>query len=93
MAHTIYFPSALLVLLLCSLASELVGAGEVQQVPLVDYECVHPAYNVHVFSKSPLVIYISNFLTLEERVHLEDVTYVPSVSHHPLLPPLLLAMI
>ena len=48
------------------------------QVPLQDYTCQHPPYTIHLFSKAPLVIYISNFLTASERTHLQEITYVPS---------------
>jgi hypothetical protein len=48
-----------------------------EQVPLSDYTCTHPPYSIHIFSKSPLVIYISNFITAAERAHLQEVTYVP----------------
>ncbi|SPO03616.1 uncharacterized protein DNG_06299 [Cephalotrichum gorgonifer] len=43
-----------------------------QQQPLTsdDYACVHPPYKVHLFSKSPLVIYITDFLTPSERAHM-----------------------
>jgi prolyl 4-hydroxylase len=36
------------------------------------YECAHPSYKVHMFSKSPLVLYLEGFLTGEERLHLQD---------------------
>ncbi|OWP05100.1 2OG-Fe(II) oxygenase superfamily protein [Marssonina coronariae] len=45
-----------------------------EQKPLSGDECTHPAYKVHVFSKDPLVIYISNFLTSQERKHLQENT-------------------
>lgn len=35
-------------------------------------ECVHPPYKAHIFSRSPLVIYISDFLTPSERAHMLD---------------------
>ncbi|KAK2624958.1 hypothetical protein QTJ16_005327 [Diplocarpon rosae] len=44
------------------------------QKPLAGDGCTHPAYKVHVMSKDPLVIYISNFLTTEERDHLQEIT-------------------
>ncbi|KAK1760234.1 hypothetical protein QBC47DRAFT_448782 [Echria macrotheca] len=45
------------------------------QVPLVgDYNCEHPPYQVLMVSKSPRVIYITDFLTPEERSHLQNVT-------------------
>ncbi|KAK7921506.1 2OG-Fe(II)oxygenase superfamily protein [Apiospora marii] len=45
------------------------------QKPLVSTdECRHPAYQTHILSKSPLVIYLEGFLTPEERAHLTEVT-------------------
>ena len=44
------------------------------QTPLRDYSCEHPSYTIHLFSKAPLVIYISNFVTPEERAHLQEIT-------------------
>lgn len=46
------------------------------QKKLNDYECTHPPYKSHLLSKSPLVIYIENFVTAAERVHLQDLAYV-----------------
>jgi prolyl 4-hydroxylase len=50
------------------------SARGVQQALLSDSTCKHPPYTIHIFSKTPLVIYISNFLTLEERTHLQEIT-------------------
>ena len=36
--------------------------------------CQHPAYTSHIVSKSPLVIYLDGFLTVEERAHLIEAT-------------------
>jgi prolyl 4-hydroxylase len=49
-----------------------VTAAETDQAPLINdgYECTHPSYNIHLLSKSPLVIYISDFITPSERKHL-----------------------
>ncbi len=53
-----------------------VVAGKVQ-VPLSDngaaseYKCDDVPYKMHVFNKSPLVIYIENFITPDERAHLQ----------------------
>jgi len=44
------------------------------RVPLSGDTCSHPPYTVHLFSKAPLVIYISNFLTAEESSHLQEIT-------------------
>ena len=59
-------------LLFALLASSARGSSE--QVPLMDYSCTHPPYTIHLFSKVPLVIYISNFLTADERAHLQEIT-------------------
>ena len=50
------------------------GAVTATQRPLVsdDYSCTHPPYKVHLVSKSPLVIYITDFLTQAERDHLVE---------------------
>ncbi|KAK0710887.1 hypothetical protein B0H67DRAFT_667875 [Lasiosphaeris hirsuta] len=37
-------------------------------------ECGPDSYSVHVFSREPLVIYIENFLALEERQHLLEIS-------------------
>lgn len=38
--------------------------------------CPEHHYNVHIFSKDPLVIYIPDFITEEEASHLREITYV-----------------
>ncbi len=73
------------------------SANEQQQAPLTgdDYVCEHPPYNVLLVSKSPLVIYLQNFITPLERAHLLDLGLVkvplasalPSSSPLPLLSP------
>lgn len=35
------------------------------------------SYSVHLFSKEPLVVYIENFISHEERAHLLDIRFVP----------------
>ena len=47
-----------------------------QGLSLEGYTCTHPPYKIHIFSKSPLVIYIENFITAEERSHLHAVALV-----------------
>jgi len=37
--------------------------------------CPHHAYNIHIFSRDPLVIYIQSFLSNEEAEHLVRVRY------------------
>lgn len=53
-------------------------ADPAQQVPLTSsaYVCEHPPYKVSLVSKSPLIIYLQNFLTPSERAHLLDLGYV-----------------
>lgn len=41
-----------------------------------EYQCKHPNYKIRMVSRTPLVIYIENFITPEERDHLLRVTYV-----------------
>ena len=36
-------------------------------------KCGPDSYSVHVFSREPLVVYIENFLSLEERKHLLEI--------------------
>jgi prolyl 4-hydroxylase len=49
-----------------------------EQVPLShqglpsDYTCTHPPAKVHLLSKSPLVMYIEDFLSHHERLHLQS---------------------
>ncbi|KAK8038494.1 hypothetical protein PG993_006905 [Apiospora rasikravindrae] len=50
------------------------GSGDAQQPLVSGDECSHPAYQTHILSKSPLVIYLEGFLTPEERAHLTEVT-------------------
>ncbi len=38
------------------------------------YVCQHPAYEAHVVSSSPLVVYLAGFLTAAEREHLRAAT-------------------
>ncbi|KAJ9149890.1 2OG-Fe(II) oxygenase superfamily protein [Pleurostoma richardsiae] len=39
-----------------------------------NWTCTHPPYKVHLVSKSPLVIYIEDFITPKERAHLQEIT-------------------
>ncbi|KAG9243191.1 2OG-Fe(II) oxygenase superfamily protein [Calycina marina] len=55
-----------------ALLSLVLGAD--RQQPILNDECSHPAYTVHIVATSPLVIYISDFLTNAEREHLLEVT-------------------
>ncbi len=67
-----------LVASLALVASVVLGVSAKQsQIPLAsdDYVCQHPPYKVQLISKSPLVIYINDFITPEERKHLAEATY------------------
>jgi len=39
-----------------------------------DFQCIHPPTQVHKVSSSPLVIYLQNFITPQERAHLKQVS-------------------
>jgi hypothetical protein len=73
-------------LILLGIFGGYVDSADPKQAPLSDSDstCSHPAYNIHIFSISPLVIYISNFISSSERAHLLSVTYIPPLL--PLLP-------
>jgi prolyl 4-hydroxylase len=43
--------------------------------------CKLDAYQIHVFSREPLVLYIESFLTPDERQHLLEIRCVP-IMHH-----------
>ncbi|KAG9239731.1 2OG-Fe(II) oxygenase superfamily protein [Amylocarpus encephaloides] len=62
----------------CFFAIPILGSSE-QVAPRSD-TCIDPKYEVHVFSKTPLVIYISDFLTEAESEHLQEITQ-DSFSH------------
>jgi len=51
--------------------------------------CPHHAYNVYIFSRDPLVIYIKSFLSNEEAEHLVRVRYetllILSISNMPIV--------
>lgn len=46
------------------------------QKPIPEYVCTHPPYKVHMISKSPLVVYIVDFITPAERSHLLEMASV-----------------
>lgn len=52
------------------------GASSLDNAAIVppDYQCFHPAYKIHLVSKSPSVIYITDFITPDERAHLQAIT-------------------
>jgi prolyl 4-hydroxylase len=72
--------------LILSLVASAVSSSlqDLDQVPLSGSTCKHPPYTVHLFSKAPLVIYISKFLTPEESSHLQEIRHVQlsSPRHH-----------
>ena len=41
-----------------------------------DTRCPQDSYSVHILSKEPLVVYIENFLSENERVHLLEIRSV-----------------
>lgn len=63
----------ILLAIVSSINRNLVHAA---QTPLKDDICSHQPYKIHIFSISPLVIYISDFLSNSEREHLIEVTWV-----------------
>lgn len=38
-------------------------------------ECQHPPFDVHIFSSSPLIIYVPSFLSKEEQDHMIEIRY------------------
>jgi len=50
-------------------------------------ECDPHLYNAHIFSSSPLIIYIPSFLSDEEQKHMVEIryTYLPQVYCDPAL--------
>lgn len=67
-------PPSLYVLLATSIRVSC--AQETSQAPLAgdDDVCEDPPYRVHMVSQSPLVMYITDFLTERERSHLLAIT-------------------
>ncbi|KAM0330844.1 hypothetical protein ACHAQA_003799 [Verticillium albo-atrum] len=62
-----------LAIVLGAVALSTFSAAE-EQAPLVaddDYTCEHPPYQIHIFSTSPLVIYLTDFITPSERQQLQ----------------------
>jgi len=39
-----------------------------------NFKCIHPPYRVHKVSSSPLILYLDNFITPQERTHLKEVS-------------------
>ncbi len=50
-----------------------------RQSPLTSdaYTCEHPAYRVSIVSKSPLIVYLQDFITPSERAHLLQLGLAP----------------
>jgi len=62
---------------LTGLLARLISHGEAAQNPLTGgLACQHPPYTVSIVSKTPLVLYLHDFITAEERAHLHTITYV-----------------
>jgi prolyl 4-hydroxylase len=63
---------------LLALSTGALGVTDGQaQVPVEGgFVCEHPPYKIHMVSKSPLVIYVTDFLTDSERAHLREATSV-----------------
>ncbi|KAH6671019.1 hypothetical protein B0J14DRAFT_484488 [Halenospora varia] len=75
------FPSVLAFLTIPRLVLGLSDPSS--QLPIIIDSCEQHPYEVHLFSKDPLVIYISNFLTIPEREHLQQIskgTFTDSVT-------------
>ncbi|KAH9885913.1 2OG-Fe(II) oxygenase superfamily protein [Xylariomycetidae sp. FL2044] len=50
------------------------GHDNQQKAMVLGESCQHPAYQSHIVSRSPLVIYLSDFLTADEQAHLLEIT-------------------
>lgn len=82
MARRICFISLLLLLAAQLYLAEVSGNDQISllvgtnRIRVEDSEqpfvCQDPPYTVHLFSTKPLVIYISGFITTEERTHLSN---------------------
>lgn len=60
---------------LLGVAAALTLGAEAAQKPITsDFVCQHPPYTVSIISKSPMVLYLHDFITAEERIHLQDIT-------------------
>jgi len=80
MARITIFLSLLLLMAVPFCSAEL----SVDEISLLDghqiriedeqpFVCQDHPYTVHLFSKNPLVVYISGFITAEERTHLSNI--------------------
>lgn len=63
---------------LAVMAGVAAAGDDAAQKKLNVYDCTHPPYKSHLLSKSPLVIYMENFVTDAERLHLQELAYVKS---------------
>lgn len=69
------FPSVLSLWGAIAALSGITNGSQDAQVSLMsNFICEHPPYKVHLVSSSPLVIYITDFLTERERAHLQKET-------------------
>ncbi|KAI0025078.1 hypothetical protein F4780DRAFT_722123 [Xylariomycetidae sp. FL0641] len=69
-----YLKTALLLALTTTSATAHSHDRGAQEPMFADVACHHPAYQAHIVSQSPLVIYLAGFLTAEERAHLQAIT-------------------
>lgn len=63
-------------LIISLLAERVISTAGSPQTALQSVACEDPQYRVHLLSKSPLVIYISDFVTADEREHVQELTLV-----------------
>lgn len=64
------------VLGLADLLAGLLSHGEAAQKPLTrGFACQHPPHTVSIVSRSPLVMCLHDFITAEERAHLQTIRY------------------
>lgn len=74
MRRTLFYPLVGAIASLCFdiAASKQIVIGEEENISKTI--CPEHHYNIHLFSKDPLVIYIPDFITKEEASHLEEIT-------------------
>jgi hypothetical protein len=75
MRRMLFYPLVSTIASLCFdiAASEQIVIGKEKGIS--GTTCPEHHYNIHLFSKDPLVIYIPNFITKKEASHLEEITY------------------
>lgn len=72
MPRIIFLATFLIVSLLAERVVSLGGSSK--QTALQSVVCEDPQYRIHLLSKAPLVIYISDFVTADEREHVQELT-------------------